>query len=270
MNPETPDNIAIEVEDLTIAYRDKPVVWDIDLKIPKGILLAIMGPNGAGKTTLIKGILQLINPASGKVLIFGRPYREQRRRVAYVPQRGSVDWDFPTSALDVVEMGLYGDLGWIRRPGKTERERAREALRKVGMGDYERRQISQLSGGQQQRIFLARALVQDSDVYFMDEPFQGVDATTEKAIITLLKELKERGKTVIVVHHDLQTVREYFDWITLLNVRKIASGPVNETFTEENLRTAYGGKVAFLTTHTHDTQVTGTSDCIDNSSATAI
>ena len=251
------DGFAVDIEDLTIAYKDKPVVWDVDLKIPPGILMAVMGPNGAGKTTLLKAIMQLITPASGKVLIFGKPYKEQRKRVAYVPQRGSVDWDFPTSALDVVEMGLYGDLGWIKRPGRKERKRARDALRKVGMMDFEKRQISQLSGGQQQRIFLARALVQDADIYFMDEPFQGVDATTEKAIVTLLKELKERGKTVIVVHHDLQTVDEYFDWITLLNVRKIASGPVEDIFTEKNLRLTYGGKVAFLVPHSHTEQNKG-------------
>lgn len=242
---------ALDIEDLTIAYKDKPVVWDVDLKIPSGILMAIMGPNGAGKTTFLKAILELIKPASGKVLVFGKPYKEQRKLVAYVPQRGSVDWDFPTSALDVVEMGLYGTLGWIKRPGKNEREKARDALKKVNMIDFEKRQISQLSGGQQQRIFLARALVQDTEIYIMDEPFQGVDATTEKAIISLLKELKERGKTVVVVHHDLQTVNDYFDWITLLNVRKIASGPVKDIFNEKNLRLTYGGKVAFLTPHTH-------------------
>jgi manganese/zinc/iron transport system ATP- binding protein len=180
------------------------------------------------------------------VLIHGKPYEAQRRVVGYVPQRGSVDWDFPTSVLDVVMMGRYGALGWVRRPGKPERERALEALAKVGMQDYHNRQISQLSGGQQQRVFLARALVQDALVYLMDEPFQGVDATTERAIVALLQELRAEGRTVAVVHHDLQTVPEYFDWVTLLNVRKIASGPVTEVFTEQNLRLAYGGRVAFL------------------------
>jgi manganese/zinc/iron transport system ATP- binding protein len=237
---------AIEVEDLTLAYEEKPVLWDIDLHVPEGILMAIVGPNGAGKTTLIKSILGLLSPAAGKVRIYGRPYREQRHLVAYVPQRGSVDWDFPTSVLDVVMMGRYGSLGWLRRPALKERALALEALSKVGMSDLAHRQISQLSGGQQQRTFLARALVQDAQVYFMDEPFQGVDATTERAIVNLLKELRSQGKTVVAVHHDLQTVPEYFDWVMLLNVRRIASGPVADVFTDDNLRLAYGGRVGFL------------------------
>ncbi len=237
---------AIEVEDMTVAYRDKPVLWDIDLVVPRGILMAIVGPNGAGKTTLIKATLGLITPAAGKVLIYGKPYPEQRHLVAYVPQRGTVDWDFPTTVLDVVLMGRYGMLGWIKRPGKKDREMALDALDKVGMAAYADRQISQLSGGQQQRTFLARALVQDANAYFMDEPFQGVDATTERAIIQLLRELRQAGKTVVVVHHDLQTVPEFFDWVTLLNVRRIASGPVDDVFTEDNLRLAYGGRIGFL------------------------
>ena len=239
-------NKALEVTDLTVAYADKPVLWDIDMDVPPGTLLAIVGPNGAGKTTLLKTVLGLLKPAAGQVLIYGKPYAKQRRLVGYVPQRGSVDWDFPTNALDVVMMGRYGDLGWIKRPGKKERTLALEALAKVGMSDYAQRQISQLSGGQQQRVFLARALVQDAQIYFMDEPFQGVDATTERAIVILLQDLRAAGKTVIVVHHDLQTVSEYFDWVTLLNVRRIASGPVQQVFTEENLRLTYGGRVAFL------------------------
>lgn len=245
------NELAVDVADLTVAYRDKPVLWDVDLQVPSGVLLAIIGPNGAGKTTLIKSVLGLIKPAAGRVLIYGKPYAQQRGLAAYVPQRGSVDWDFPTNVLDVVMMGRYGSIGWLRRPGKYEHQLAAEALEKVGMADFMKRQISQLSGGQQQRVFLARALVQDAKVYFMDEPFQGVDATTEKAIVGLLKELREAGKTVLVVHHDLQTVSEYFDWVMLLNVRKISSGPVDEVFTEQNLRLAYGGKVAFLTHHTH-------------------
>lgn len=236
----------VEVTDLTVAYQEKPVLWDIDLHVPEGTLMAIVGPNGAGKTTLIKAVLGLIEPAAGNILIYGKAYSEQRALVGYVPQRGSVDWDFPTSVLDVVMMGRYGKLGWFKRPGRRERQLALEALDKVGMADYAGRQISQLSGGQQQRTFLARALVQDAQVYFMDEPFQGVDATTERAIITLLKELRAQNKTVVVVHHDLQTVPEYFDWVTLLNVRCIASGPVAHVFTEENLRLAYGGRISFL------------------------
>lgn len=241
------NNPAIIVRDLTVAYRDKPVLWDIDLTVPRGLLMAIVGPNGAGKTTLIKSILGLLKKAAGQVRIFGEPYEKQQHRVGYVPQRGSVDWDFPASVLDVVMMGLYGKLGWFKRPGKNEKTIAREALAQVGMEAYESRQISQLSGGQQQRVFLARALVQDADLYFMDEPFQGVDATTERAIIEILRTLRAQGKTVMVVHHDLQTVTEYFDHVMLLNVRSIASGPVEEVFTDENLRKTYGGRVGFLT-----------------------
>ena len=237
---------AVEVTDLTVAYQERPVLWDVDFTVPAGKLLAIMGPNGAGKTTLIKAIMGLVATAAGRVLIHGAPYKDQRRLVGYVPQRGSVDWDFPTTVLDVVMMGRYGALGWVKRPGKRERDQALEALQKVGMDEFQNRQISQLSGGQQQRVFLARALVQDAQVYFMDEPFQGVDARTERAIVDLLKELRAQGRTVVVVHHDLQTVAEYFDWVTLLNVRRIASGPVDEVFTEENLRLAYGGRVDFL------------------------
>ncbi len=237
---------AIEVTDLTVAYRDKPVLWDVDLAVPPGVLMAVVGPNGAGKTTLVKAMLGLVRPAAGQVLIYGRPYADQRRLVGYVPQRGSVDWDFPTSVLDVVMMGRYARLGWIRRPGREDRAAALDALDKVGMEELADRQISQLSGGQQQRVFLARALVQDARIYLMDEPFQGVDATTERAIVTLLQELRGAGKTLVVVHHDLQTVAEYFDWVTLLNVRRIASGPVDDAFTHENLRLTYGGRVAFL------------------------
>jgi manganese/zinc/iron transport system ATP- binding protein len=237
---------AIEVNDLTVAYREQPVLWDVDLVVPPGVLMAIVGPNGAGKTTLIKAILGLVRPAAGLVLVHGRPYREQRRLVAYVPQRGSVDWDFPTSVLDVVMMGRYASLGWLRRPGAREREQAKAALEQVGMHAFAARQISQLSGGQQQRVFLARALVQDARVYIMDEPFQGVDAKTERAIIAVLQSLREAGRTVVAVHHTLQTVKDYFDRVALLNVRLVAAGPVSEVFTEANLRLAYGGRVPFL------------------------
>ncbi len=245
--PETPSKgLAIDVSDVTVAYHDRPVLWDVDLEVPAGVLLAIAGPNGAGKTTLIKTILGLVKPAAGRVLIHGAPYREQRALTAYVPQRGSVDWDFPTQALDVVMMGTYGKLGWLRRPGAKQKEIATHCLERLGMADYRHRQISQLSGGQQQRVFLARALAQDAQVYLMDEPFQGVDATTERAIIDLLRDLRSQGRTVVVVHHDLQTIPEYFDWVTLINVRRIASGPVSTTFNQENLRRTYGGRVAFL------------------------
>jgi len=246
MEKASSDVAALAVRDLTVAYRDEPVLWDIDLTVPTSTLMCIVGPNGAGKTTFIQSVLGLVDKAAGQVRVFGELYDAVRDRVGYVPQRGSVDWDFPTSALDVVMMGLYGRLGWFRRPGSKERDEARDALDRVGMLDYADRQIRQLSGGQQQRVFLARALVQDADLYFMDEPLQGVDATTERAIIDLLRELQSRGCTVVVVHHDLQTVPEYFDHVMLLNVRRIASGPVEDVFTDENLRLTYGGRVGFL------------------------
>ena len=236
----------LEVTDLTVAYNEKPVLWDIDCTVEEGILMAIVGPNGAGKSTFIKAVLGLVKPAAGGVKFYGKNYDEMRKVIGYVPQRGSVDWDFPTNALDVVMMGRYGHLGWFKRPGKTDKELAMEALEKVGMSDFADGQISRLSGGQQQRVFLARALVQEASLYFMDEPFVGVDATTERTIINLLQELRSQGKTLIVVHHDLQTLKEYFDWAMLLNVRRIDLGPVDRVITEENLKRAYGGRSAFL------------------------
>ena len=232
--------LAVQIDDLTVAYNYKPVLWDIDLSVPEGVLMAIVGPNGAGKSTLIKTILGIIKPIAGTVSIYGKPYSKQRKLVAYVPQKGSVDWDFPTTALDVVMMGTYGNLGWIKRPGQKEKKIALESMEKVDMLAYKNRQISQLSGGQQQRVCLARALAQDASIYFMDEPFQGVDATTEIAIINILKELRKAGKTVVVVHHDLQTVPEYFDWVTFLNVKKIATGPVKDIYNDDNLTKTYG------------------------------
>lgn len=236
----------VKIENLTVAYHRKPVLKEISFCVPEGKLIGIIGPNGAGKSTLIKAALELIPKASGTISIYGKSYRSQRKLIGYVPQRGSVDWDFPTNALDVVLMGRYGHIGWLKRPNKKDVEFAYECLDKVGMKEYATRQISQLSGGQQQRVFLARALAQDASVYFMDEPFVGVDAATEKAIITILNELKAQGKTVLVVHHDLQTVKEYFDWVLLLNLRKIAIGPTEEVFTMDNLQKTYGGRLAFL------------------------
>jgi manganese/zinc/iron transport system ATP- binding protein len=238
----------IEVRDLTVAYRAHPALWDVDLAVGEGRLTAIVGPNGAGKSTLLKAVLGLVPAASGWVRVFGGPVAERRREVAYVPQRGSVDWDFPTNALDVVMMGRYGALGWVRRPGRREREVARECLRRVGMEAFADRQISQLSGGQQQRVFLARALAQDARLYIMDEPFAGVDAVTERAIASLFADLRAAGRTVVAVHHDLQTVPDYFDDVALLNVRLVAAGPVSEVFTHENLHATYGGRVTFLDT----------------------
>ncbi|MGQ9010609.1 manganese ABC transporter ATP-binding protein MntB [Bacillus stercoris] len=236
----------VELDNVTVAYHKRPVLQDISLQVPEGKLIGIIGPNGAGKSTLIKTILGLVPRASGDIAIYGKDYKDQRTRIGYVPQRGSVDWDFPTSALDVVLMGRYGRIGLLKRPKKADVEMAKAALAKVGMLDYANRQISQLSGGQQQRVFLARALCQNADIYFMDEPFAGVDAATERAIMTLLAELKEKGKTVLVVHHDLQTAEDYFDWILLLHLRKIAFGPAENVFTIENLQKTYGGRLTFL------------------------
>lgn len=237
----------IEVHDLTVAYQTRPVLWDVDLLLPEGKLIAVVGPNGAGKTTLLKAVVDLISPAAGWVRVYGKPYRDQRHLVAYMPQRTSVDWDFPTSVLDVVLMGTYGRLGWFRRPGRAERSLARRCLERVGIADLARRQISELSGGQQQRVFLARALAQEARIYLMDEPFAGVDATTERAIIQLLRQLRDSGRTVVAVHHDLQSIPEYFDWVVLLNLRLIAAGPVAEVFTPANLQRTYGGQLKILT-----------------------
>jgi len=231
---------------MTVAYQRKPVLWDVDYGAPESKLIGIIGPNGAGKSTLIKACLDLVPRASGSVRFFGQPYRAQRRLVGYVPQRESVDWDFPASALDVVTMGRYGRIPWCVPVRRMDKEAALEALARVGMADYAKRQISKLSGGQQQRVFLARALVQDAQIYFMDEPFAGVDAATEAAIVELLRELRSRSRTVLVVHHDLQTVRDYFDEVVLLNMRIVAAGPTGEVFTDENLQRTYGGRLTLL------------------------
>jgi manganese/zinc/iron transport system ATP- binding protein len=237
---------AVDVHDLTVAYHRRPVLWDVDVAFPTGRLIAIVGPNGAGKSTLLKAILGLIPLASGTIQIFGKSLREVRSRVGYVPQRETVDWDFPVDARDVVMMGRYGQLGWIRRPRRADREAAMACLEKVGMSSFATRQISQLSGGQQQRVFLARALAQRADLYFMDEPFAGVDAATETAIVEVLRDLRTNGCTVIAVHHDLQTVPDYFDHVVLLNMRLVAAGPIETTFTSANLQKTYGGRLTLL------------------------
>lgn len=239
-------DFALHVEDLTIGYGGTPVLLDADLDLPPGVMAAIVGPNGAGKSTFLKACLGLVKPAAGHVYFFGEPLKKARRRIGYVPQRSSVDWDFPTTVLDVVIMGLYGKMGLFRLPGRNEKSKAMKALADVGMEDYAHRQIGQLSGGQQQRVFIARALVQDADLYFLDEPMAGVDATTEAAIIALLHRLRDQGKTVVVVHHDLSTVRRWFDWLIMLNRRVVAQGPVAQTYTRENLRAAFGGQLAVL------------------------
>jgi manganese/zinc/iron transport system ATP- binding protein len=236
----------LSIHDLTVAYNRKPVLWDVEYEAPDRALIAIVGPNGAGKSTLIKAVLGLVPAASGLVEVYGRPVARQRHLIGYVPQRGSVDWDFPVSALEVVAMGLYGRIGWLRPVARRHREAARACLDQVGMADYAERQISQLSGGQQQRVFLARALAQEATLYFMDEPFAGVDAATETAIVDVLRRLKGEGRTVVVVHHDLQTVPEYFEHVLLLNGRVVAAGPVDETFTPDHLRRTYGGRLTLL------------------------
>ena len=236
----------LSIHGLTVAYHSKPVLWDVEYEAPNRSLIAIVGPNGAGKSTLIKACLGLVPRASGSVEAFGRPVAAQRKLIGYVPQRGSVDWDFPVSALEVVAMGRYGMLGWCRPVTRRHREAALGCLAEVGMADFAGRQISQLSGGQQQRVFLARALAQEARLYFMDEPFAGVDAATETAIVDTLRRLRREGRAVIVVHHDLQTVREYFDWVILLNMRLVACGSVEETFTPENMQKTYGGRLTIL------------------------
>lgn len=237
---------ALEIHDLTVAFDRKPVLWSIDLTIPQGKLVGIIGPNGAGKSTLIKSVMGLLPLSSGYCKLFNEELKDVRFKVSYVPQRESVDWDFPVSVMDVVLMGRYGKLGLIKRPRKADLDVAIDSLKKVGMESFANRQIAQLSGGQQQRTFLARALAQQADIYFMDEPFAGVDAATEKTIIELLRTMTEAHKTVIVVHHDLQSVTNYFDWVILLNTRLIGYGPTQTVFTQQNLQETYGGKLTLL------------------------
>jgi len=241
-----PEVLPLQVHDLTVAYQRQPVLWNLDCQVSPGSLVAIVGPNGAGKSTFLKAILDLVPRAAGEVQFFGKPYSTVRQRVAYVPQRASVDWDFPVTAADVVVMGLYGQMGWFRPVTRQARLKALEVLERVGLAELAQRQIRQLSGGQQQRVFLARALIQGADLYLMDEPFAGVDATTERTIVGLLQTLRAEGRTGMVVHHDLQTVREYFTHVLLLNTRVIAAGPVEEVFTEENLRRTYQGRLSLL------------------------
>lgn len=246
LRPEHSRSSPLSIHDLTVAYQRKPVLWDVDLDLPEGKLIAVVGPNGAGKSTLLKSCLDLVPRVSGEVMVYGRPYRGQRDLVAYVPQRESVDWDFPVTVEDVVAMGTYGQIGWFRPVGRLARARARRALEKVRLEDYADRQISQLSGGQQQRTFLARALAQEAKLYMMDEPFASVDAATEQAIVEILKQLRETGATCLVVHHDLSTVPQYFDHVIFLNMRVVAAGPTAEVFTAENLRRTYGGQLTIL------------------------
>ena len=246
LGPEHSPRSPLSIHDVTVAYGRRPVLWDIDYDAPQRSLVGVVGPNGAGQSTLIKAVLGLVPLASGRIEVFGRPAKTQRRLIGYVPQRESVDWDFPVSALDVVAMGRYGRIGWFRRVAKADRRAALLCLEQVGMAEFASRQISQLSGGQQQRVFLARALAQEAELYLMDEPFAGVDAATERAIIEILRRLRDEGKTCLVVHHDLPTVRDYFDHVMLLNMRIVAAGRTDEVFTEENLHRTYGGRLTFL------------------------
>lgn len=236
----------IEVHDLTVSYHHKPVLWAIDCEFPEGKVCSIVGPNGAGKSTLLKAILGLLPLASGYVKIYGQPVEEKRSTIAYVPQKEEIDWDFPINVFDVVLMGRYAHLPFYRKPTSVDREIAAQSLEQVGMQDFSKRQINQLSGGQQQRVFLARALAQRSSIYLLDEPFSGVDAATEKTILELFDTLKQQGKTIVCIHHDLNTVLEYFDWTFFLNMRLIASGPTSEVFTPENLARTYGGRLGVL------------------------
>ena len=237
---------ALELHDLTVSYAKKPVLYGVDVQVPQGALVGIIGPNGAGKSTMIRAIMGLTPASSGWVQIFGETFEKSRHRVGYVPQREQVDWDFPVNVMDVVLMGRYGRRGWLRRVTKEDKKIAEESLDKVGMLPFRNRQIANLSGGQQQRVFLARALAQQSDFYLMDEPFAGVDATTERAIVTLLQDLQSQGKTILVVHHDLTTAKEYFDHLLLLNMRLVAFGKTADVFTVEQLQKTYGGRLTIL------------------------
>jgi len=237
---------ALHVSDLSVSYDQTAVLWDISLEVPQGKIVGIIGPNGAGKSTLIKSILGLVKPVSGKVEFFNRPLKEVRKKIAYVPQRETVDWHFPVTVRDLVLMGRYGRLGLLRWPGKADRQAAEAFLDKVGMVEYADRQISQLSGGQQQRAFLARALMQEADIYFMDEPFTGIDLATETIIMHLLRELISKNKTIFIVHHDLNTVESYFDWVILLNMRLIACGPLKDVYNAQNLVDTYGKNYALF------------------------
>ncbi|GAA6188804.1 metal ABC transporter ATP-binding protein [Litorivita sp. NS0012-18] len=235
---------ALAIRGMTVSYGEKPAVFSVDMSVPRGAMMAIIGPNGAGKSTLLKAALGVVPSLSGEAFVFGKPLEQVRARIAYVPQRASVDWDFPARVSDVVAMGLYRELGLLGRMTGAHRARAAQSLERVGMADFAHRQIGQLSGGQQQRVFLARALAQEADLYLLDEPFAGVDAATEKAIIAVLQSLNAQGKTVIAVHHDLATVTDYFDHVFLINKTRIAEGKVAEAFTPENLQRTYGGRLA--------------------------
>lgn len=243
----TPQNAAVEVHDLTVTYNKKPALWDVDFLLPQGKIIGVIGPNGAGKSTLIKAMMGLIPISSGWVKLFNEPLNTIRQQLSYVPQRESVDWDFPASVMDVVLMGRYGhQRGFFKRTSKKDKTIALKCLQKVRMEEFVNRQIAQLSGGQQQRVFLARALAQQAQLYLMDEPFAGIDASTERAILELLIEMRNEGKTIVVVHHDLQSAYEFFDWMVMLNTRLVACGPKKDVFTQKILNETYGGTLSLL------------------------
>ena len=244
LGPDHGGDSPLAIRGLTVSYGQKPAVFSVDITVQPGALTAIIGPNGAGKSTLLKAALGIVTPLAGSVRMWGAPVAKMRDRIAYVPQRASVDWDFPTRVIDVVLMGMYAQLGLLGRVRAHHRAQAMQSLERVGMADFATRQIGQLSGGQQQRVFLARSLAQNADLYLLDEPFAGVDAATEQAIMGVLQTLRDDGKTVVVVHHDLSTVRAYFDNILLINTQVVAEGPVASTFTQDNLQMAYGGRLA--------------------------
>lgn len=237
--------LALSVNHLSVQYHQQKVLDNINFQVPKGSITGIIGPNGAGKSTLMKAILGLVPTINGSIEVLEQPFRRQKDLIGYVPQRSEVDWDFPINGLDVVLMGRYKNFKRFQRISKKEKNLAMDYLREIGMEQYAQRQISQLSGGQQQRIFLARALAQNTPIYFMDEPFAGVDAATERMMIQLMKQWKEEGKTVLIVHHDLQTVQEYFDHILLLNKKIIDCGKTSDIFHSENIERTYGGSLKF-------------------------
>ena len=232
---------AAEVRGLSVSYQGRPVLRDATMTVPAGVVMGVVGPNGSGKSTLLKAMLGLVTPSAGEARFFGSALPRVRQRVGYMPQHTAVDWDFPTTVGDVVLMGTYGRLGWLRRPGRTERDTAARAMESTGIGDLAGRQIGQLSGGQRQRVFLARTLAQQPDLFVMDEPFQGVDAVSQQAIVDVLHRLRREGRTVILVHHDLGTVTTYCDHVTLLGAgRVISSGGIDKHFTDSHIAAAYG------------------------------
>ena len=236
------EEFALEVTDLTVSYHGKLALQGVTLAVEKGALVGIIGPNGAGKSTFLKAVLDLIPKESGQIALSGKPFREQRERTAYVPQRNQLDWDFPIDVFGTVLLGTYPGLKPFRKPGRAEKERAVHALEKVGMADFRARQIGELSGGQQQRVFLARALAQQPDILFLDEPFVGIDASSEDNIMAILRELRDEGKTVFVVHHDLSKISSYFEKVIVLNKQLAGCCDVRQAIQSGLLNRVYSGQ----------------------------